>query len=105
MALCDVAEFRYCVVQHGGVVQIAQEPPYILQPQLPVSAAAASSVPFGASTKFVAFSTDTAIRFKIAQPVNGVAVPATAADRRLDVGQTYFCGVFAGQSLSVIQTT
>lgn len=105
MALCDVAEFSSAVVQQGGVVQIAQEPPLVLQTQLGVTGAHADSVPFSPNTKFLQIGADVPLRFKIAAPVNGVPVPATAADRRLDAGQLYFCGVTPGHCVSVILTT
>lgn len=104
MALCDIAEFQFATFQQGGVVPIAEEPPYIVQPQLAVTGAAASSVPFSASTKFIMISTDVPLRFRVALPVAGVPVAATASDRRLDIGG-YFCGIKPGHCLSVILTT
>jgi hypothetical protein len=105
MALCDVAEFSFAVMQQGCIVPIALEPPTVLQTQLAVTSTHADSAPFAANSRFIQFGADVPMRYKIAPPVSGTPVPATAADRRLDAGQIYFGGVQPGHCLSVILTT
>ena len=105
MALCDIAEFASAVIQQGAAVQVAQEPPLVLQTQLAVTGASAASAPFGPNTRFIWISTDVPLRFKIAAPVAGVPVAATATDRRLPTDGIYFGGVTPGHCVTVILTT